>query len=59
MLENPDVREVFFPSGGSEVAVEAALSVDAPAVFTLAERHLGRRRAELIAETKPAPCLFV
>jgi AAA ATPase-like protein len=49
LLENPEVREVFFPSGASEVAVEAALVGDAPAVFAMAERHLGRRRAELIA----------
>jgi hypothetical protein len=49
LLENPDVREVFFPSGASEVAIEGALGADAAAVFAIAERHLGRRRAELIA----------
>jgi hypothetical protein len=49
LLENPDVREVFFPSGASEVAIEGALAGDAPAVFAIAERHLGRLRAELIA----------
>lgn len=49
LLENPEIREVFFPSGASEVAIEAALSADEPAVFAIAERHLGRRRAELIA----------
>src|SRR6266480_4200565 len=31
LLENPDIREVFFPSGASEVAIEAALGADAPA----------------------------
>jgi hypothetical protein len=49
LLENPEVREVFFPSGASDVAVEAAVGADAPTVFAIAERHLGRRRAELIA----------
>ena len=50
LLENPEVREVFFPSGASEVAIEDAVRADAPAVFTIAERHLRRRRAELIAK---------
>ena len=49
LLENPEIREVFFPSGASEVAVEAAVSADVQAVFAIAEQHLGRRRAELIA----------
>jgi hypothetical protein len=48
LLENPEVREVFFPSGASEVAIETASTADEPAVYAIAERHMGPRRAELI-----------
>ena len=30
LLENPEVREVFFPSGASEVAIETASAADEP-----------------------------
>jgi transcriptional regulator/AAA ATPase-like protein len=45
LLENPDVREVFFPSGASEVAIETASAEDEPDVRAIAERHSGRSRA--------------
>jgi Transcriptional regulatory protein, C terminal/AAA ATPase domain len=48
LLENLVVREAFFPSGGSQVAIEVASAADEPAVWAIAERHAGRRFADLI-----------
>jgi hypothetical protein len=49
LLENPEVREVFFPSGASEVAIETASAADEPEIRAIAERHCGPRRADLIS----------
>jgi len=38
-LENPVVREAFFPSGGLEYAVEPARSRDERAILDIVERH--------------------
>ena len=50
LLENPEVREVFFPSGASEVAIETACAADEPEIRAIAERHCGPQRAELISK---------
>ena len=39
VLENPGVREAFFPSGGVEYAVEPAGSQDERAILDIIERH--------------------
>ena len=39
VLENPVVREAFFPSGGLEYAVEPAVSQDERAILDIIERH--------------------
>src|SRR5215471_1226217 len=49
LLENPEVREVFFPSGSSEVAIETASAGDEPQIRAIAERHCGPLRAELVS----------
>jgi hypothetical protein len=49
LLENPEVREVFFPSGSSDIAIETASAADEPEIRAIAERHCGPRRAELIS----------
>ncbi|MEN8007612.1 MAG: winged helix-turn-helix domain-containing protein [Candidatus Krumholzibacteriota bacterium] len=41
LIENPVVREAFFPSGNLEFAVEAARAEDAKAVQAIAARHDG------------------
>jgi hypothetical protein len=48
-LENPEVREVFFPNGASDVAIETASATDEPEIRAIAERHCGPLRAELIS----------
>ncbi len=40
IIENPIVREAFFPSGEHQFAVEPAAATDADEIRTLAERHL-------------------
>jgi hypothetical protein len=40
MIENPIVREAFFPSGEHQFAVEPATRTDAAEIRSLAERHL-------------------
>ena len=49
LLENPEVREVFFPSGASDVAIENASAADEPEIRAIAERHCGPHRAALIS----------
>jgi len=39
MLQNPVVREAFFPSGGLEYAVEPARPEDGAAILDIIERH--------------------
>src|ERR1700682_507457 len=39
VLENPVVREAFFPRGGMEYAVEPARSQDGRAILDIIERH--------------------
>ncbi len=39
LIENPVVREAFFPSGAQPLAVEPARPDDAPAIERIAERH--------------------
>jgi Transcriptional regulatory protein, C terminal len=39
LLENPAIREAFFPSQGQEYAVEPARPEDAPAILDIIERH--------------------
>ncbi|WP_435103529.1 winged helix-turn-helix domain-containing protein [Arhodomonas sp. AD133] len=41
LIENPVVREAFFPSGASELVVEQAHSEDFPAIRALIETHEG------------------
>lgn len=48
LLENPEVREVFFPSGATEVALEPATAADEPDVRAIAERYSGPARADQI-----------
>ncbi|MGE0601150.1 MAG: winged helix-turn-helix domain-containing protein [Dehalococcoidia bacterium] len=41
LLQNPAIREGFFPSGFQPLAVEAALPQDFPAIQSIAARHEG------------------
>ena len=41
LIENPIVREAFFPSGAQPLAVEPATSTDVPSIEHIAERHDG------------------
>lgn len=41
LIENPVVREAFFPSGSQPLAVEPAGPADLPAIEHIAERHDG------------------
>jgi Transcriptional regulatory protein, C terminal len=41
LLENPVVREAFFPSGAQRYAVERARPADGAAIVTIADRHDG------------------
>lgn len=41
LLENPVVREAFFPSGAQQYAVEPARPADEAAIVAIAERHDG------------------
>jgi hypothetical protein len=49
LIDNPIVREAFFPSGAPQLSVESALAADHEALMRIAERHdgkEGRRHAE-------------
>ena len=48
LLENPVVREAFFPSGVELLAVEPARSEDAAAIRAIGRRHEGRRAARAL-----------
>ncbi|WP_158580061.1 winged helix-turn-helix domain-containing protein [Geodermatophilus marinus] len=48
LLDNPVVREAFFPSDAQTFAVEPATALDGPAVETIARRHDGVRSARIL-----------
>jgi hypothetical protein len=50
IIENPIVREAFFPTAMQPLAVEKARREDAPAIESIARRHAGPEEAELLAE---------
>ncbi len=47
LLENPVVREAFFPSGAQRYAVEPARPGDEAAILAIAERHDGPSAADV------------
>jgi hypothetical protein len=49
LLENPAVREAFFPSGVHLCVVEPSRSQDAKAILAIARRHEGREGAQALA----------
>jgi hypothetical protein len=49
MLENPVIREAFFPSDARHMVVEPAREGDASAILAIAERHDGADAARAIA----------
>jgi uncharacterized protein (DUF934 family) len=48
LIDNPVVREAFFPSGTQPLAVEPARSDDGAAVSAITRRHEGREAAALL-----------
>jgi hypothetical protein len=48
LIENPVVREAFFPSGQRQLAVEMANDADREAVHTIAARHEGEEAAAVL-----------
>jgi hypothetical protein len=48
LIDNPVVREAFFPSGAQPLAVEPARGEDRSAVSAIARRHEGPEAAELL-----------
>jgi len=48
LIDNPVVREAFFPSGTQPLAVEPARAEDGPAVSAIARRHEGPEAAEML-----------
>lgn len=60
MLENPVIREAFFPTGAQEYAVEAAQSQDGPAILKIIARHENPRMGRsLVQWWTRAPETFV
>lgn len=51
LLENPDLREAFFPRRASSVSVEPAIEADGPALRELIARHEGADAAAAFAPT--------
>jgi hypothetical protein len=49
IIENPIVREAFFPSAMQPLAVESARPADAPAIERIAGRHEGTEETNLLA----------
>ena len=49
LLENPAVREAFFPSDVHLYVVEPSRSADAKAILAIARRHEGREGAQALA----------
>lgn len=59
LIDNPVVREAFFPSGAQPLAVEPARPEDEAAIFAVAGRHDGREAvAQLDAWWGAAPQTF-
>ena len=50
LIENPVIREAFFPSGSQPLAVEPARPQDGAAIAAIAERHEPREAAVLLGE---------
>jgi len=50
LIENPVVREAFFPSGAQPLAVEPAQPSDTEAIRTIARRHEGAGAARMLVE---------
>ena len=50
IVENPTIREAFFPSGGQHLAVEPALMEDEGPIMAITRRHDGPRAAEVIED---------
>jgi hypothetical protein len=48
LLENPVVREAFFPSGAQRYAVEPARTSDAAAILAITEHHDGSAAAQIV-----------
>ena len=48
LIENPVVREAFFPSGAQPLAVEPASPADLPAIEHISERHDGPEGRRLV-----------
>jgi hypothetical protein len=59
ILENPAVREAFFPSGAHLLATEPARPDDGPAIREISERHEGPTATKLLDELwSGAPQVF-
>ena len=59
LLENPVVREAFFPSGSQRYAVEPARATDFASIIQITERHDGPAAAKMTAEwLKAIPDVF-
>lgn len=59
LLENPAIREAFFPSGAPGCRVEPAQALDASAIQTICEHHEGAEAAKCLSESwKAAPETF-
>lgn len=59
LLENPVVREAFFPSGAHLLAVEPARPDDGPTIRGISERHEGPAATKLLDELwSRAPQIF-
>lgn len=59
LIENPVVREAFFPSGAQPLAVEPATTADLPAIEHIAERHDGPEgRRLMLAWWRVQPSAF-
>lgn len=50
ILENPGVREAFFPSGVHEFAVEPARLEDGPSILKIIDRHEGPEAAKALKQ---------
>ena len=59
LIDNPVVREAFFPTGTQPIAVEPAGAEDEPAVRAIAHRHEGPQAAALLERWwEEAPEMF-
>lgn len=59
LIENPVIREAFFPSGGQPLAVEPTRPADLPTIELIARRHDGDEGARALLEWhRRAPAAF-